>query len=214
MMRTSLAPISTSASTSPTSTRASTTRLSGTASSTSCWTSAVSFSRLCCTFRCLILCPGTTFIQEFSNTTAFGKDEKGVTRLELVQGCISEYLTSLSNSGYTVIQSLPYLSHPEMDRTSCAFTSLAFQVVSKDTITIHNWTHEHSIGEAPVLLIYGMCGGRAMPSTLVQWLLGFIVPGGKRRTFGTISLSREIFLEGRLLSLLEVVNRRTTLVPN
>lgn len=78
---------------------------------------------------------------------------------------------------------------------------------------MQNCTHRHGSGEAPALLIYGMCGGRPMPSTLVQWLMGFIVSGGRRKALGTVSLSREVFLEGRMLHLLEAVNRRTTLVP-
>ena len=54
-----------------------------------------------------------------------------------------------------------------------------------------------------------------MPNPLpaIKWLTSWIIPGGRRKNFGTVYLSKEIFLEGRLLRLLEGVNRRTTLLP-
>lgn len=111
------------------------------------------------------------------------------------------------------MQSLPILTRPDQDVDSCAFTSIAFQVLSKDVVTIQNWSYKRNVTEAPTLLIYGMCGGRAMPNALIRWLSGWVIPSGKRTTFGTICLSREVFLQGRVLRLLELVNRKTTLVP-
>ena len=102
----------------------------------------------------------------------------------------------------------------ELDRESYAFTSIDYQVISKSPITITTCNRSREAGEEPALLIYGMCGGRPMPSALIQWLTAWIIPSTRTfKTCGTVCLSKEVFLEGRLLKLLEVVNRKTTLVP-
>ncbi|KAF8214881.1 hypothetical protein K438DRAFT_1927095 [Mycena galopus ATCC 62051] len=66
--------------------------------------------------------------------------------------------------------------------------------------------------EAPVLIVYGMMSGRPMPQAVIQWGHGWVVPG-RIPSHGTVVLSRESFLESKLLAMLEVVNRRTTVVP-
>ena len=144
-------------------------------------------------------------------TTTLGKDVDGVTRLELVQRYIRDYFAALSGYGYNVIQSLPYLTRPDVDFSSYAFTSIDYRVIASKEITIKNCMQKVNPAEAPALLIYGMLGGRPMPDQLIQWITSFIIAG--KRNFGTVCFNKQIFLEGNLLKRLELVNRRTTLVP-
>ena len=50
-----------------------------------------------------------------------------------------------------------------------------------------------------------------LPSNLLRWSTNWLLGYGS--TLGTLALSRDIFLHGRLLPLLEGINRATTLLP-
>ncbi|KAJ6464047.1 hypothetical protein C8R45DRAFT_1220135 [Mycena sanguinolenta] len=117
-----------------------------------------------------------------------------------------KYLIELSVSGHNIIHSIPIFP----DTHLFGLTSTSYQIVSKDVVTITNCMFER---EAPVLMIVGMMGGRPLPPTeTISWGHGWVIPG-KTLSHGTMCLSREAFLEGKLLAALEVVNRRTTVVP-
>ncbi|KAF8128338.1 hypothetical protein K438DRAFT_1948831 [Mycena galopus ATCC 62051] len=118
---------------------------------------------------------------------------------------IEKYLAVLSTNGHNIIHSTPIV--PISD--SFGFTDVSFQIVSKDTVTAANCVFHR---EAPVLIVYGMMSGRPMPQAVIQWGHGWVVPG-RIPSHGTVVLSRESFLESKLLAMLEVVNRRTTVVP-
>ncbi|KAJ7824728.1 hypothetical protein B0H14DRAFT_2369355 [Mycena olivaceomarginata] len=55
-----------------------------------------------------------------------------------------------------------------------------------------------------------MTRGRPLLGQIINWGCGWVGPS---RSHGTICLSRESFLEGKLLAMLELVNRHTTVVP-
>ncbi|KAJ6464084.1 hypothetical protein C8R45DRAFT_1220160 [Mycena sanguinolenta] len=117
-----------------------------------------------------------------------------------------KYLIELSVSGHNIIHSIPIFQVTHQ----FGLTSASYQIVSKGVVNVTNCMFEH---EAPVLMIVGMMGGRPLPQTeTISWGHGWVIPG-KTPSNGTMCLSREAFLEGKLLSALEVVNRRTTVVP-
>ncbi|KAF8125900.1 hypothetical protein K438DRAFT_2001766 [Mycena galopus ATCC 62051] len=118
---------------------------------------------------------------------------------------IEKYLDVLSTNGHNIIHSTPIV--PISD--SFGFTDVSFQIVSKEPVTAANCVFHR---EAPVLVVYGMMSGRPMPQAVIQWGHGWVVPG-RIPSHGTVVLSRECFLESKLLAMLEVVNRRTTVVP-
>ncbi|KAF8214864.1 hypothetical protein K438DRAFT_2008968 [Mycena galopus ATCC 62051] len=118
---------------------------------------------------------------------------------------IKKYLEVLSTNGHNIIHSTPIV--PISD--SFGFTDVSFQIVSKETVTAANCVFHR---EAPVLIVYGMMSGRPMPQAVIQWGHGWVVPG-RIPSHGTVVLSRECFLASKLLAMLEVVNRRTTVVP-
>ena len=66
--------------------------------------------------------------------------------------------------------------------------------------------------EEPVIVVCGMTRPDAsFPATALRWSANWLY--NNPSTMGTLALSREIFLEGRLLPLLESINRATTLLP-
>ncbi|KAF7366836.1 hypothetical protein MSAN_00942100 [Mycena sanguinolenta] len=116
-----------------------------------------------------------------------------------------KYLVKLSAAGLNIIHSIPiFPAHQHF-----GLTSASYQIVSKDVVTVTNCMLER---EAPVLMVVGMMRGRPLPAETISWGYGWVIPG-RTPSHGTMCLSREAFLEGKLLSALEVVNRRTTVVP-
>jgi hypothetical protein len=86
-------------------------------------------------------------------------------------------------------------------------------MVSKTAVSVANCMFKY---EAPVIMVLGMMCGRALLAQQpIPWGSGWVIPGGSRgaKSHGTICLSRASFLEGKLLATLELVNRRTTVVP-
>ncbi|KAF8183035.1 hypothetical protein K438DRAFT_1600129 [Mycena galopus ATCC 62051] len=116
-----------------------------------------------------------------------------------------KYLVDLSTGGYNIIHSTPIFpqSYP------FGFTDASFQIVSETVVNTANCMFQR---QAPVLIVYGMMGGRPMPAEVISWGRGWVVPG-RTPSHGTVVFSRSSFLEGKLLAMLEVVNRRTTVVP-
>ncbi|KAF7372492.1 SRCR domain-containing protein [Mycena venus] len=88
---------------------------------------------------------------------------------------------------------------------------VTYQVVTKTKVTLETCRHTIKDSDGPVILILGMCGFRSMPTVRLQWFSGWVLSGQK--SLGSICLSREMFLEGRLLKLLALVNKKTTIVP-
>jgi hypothetical protein len=113
------------------------------------------------------------------------------------------YLNQVAHNGYNVLYSIPLTTAAA---SSFALTSVAFQIVSKTVVTIHN---RHKVRTAPVILVTGMCGHRALPRAVLAWHEAWVV----RKAYGTILLSRADFLEGRLLPALAHVNAKTTVLP-
>ncbi|KAF8183019.1 hypothetical protein K438DRAFT_1975274 [Mycena galopus ATCC 62051] len=116
-----------------------------------------------------------------------------------------KYLVDLSVGGYNIIHSTPIFTHTH----GFGLTDASFQIVSETVVNAANCMFQR---HAPVLIVYGMMGGRPMPAEVIAWGRGWIVPG-RVLSHGTLCLSRASFLEARLLAALEVVNRRTTVVP-
>ncbi|KAJ7337589.1 hypothetical protein DFH08DRAFT_877180 [Mycena albidolilacea] len=129
-----------------------------------------------------------------------------VDKLKSLIHYMGKYLINLSWSGHNIIHSTPIFPHTHQ----FGLTAASFQVVSKTVVTVTNCLFEH---EAPVIMVVGMTRGRALLTQIISWGCGWVGPSGRSRSHGTICLSRESFLEGKLLATLELVNRRTTVVP-
>ncbi|KAJ7027386.1 hypothetical protein C8F04DRAFT_965258 [Mycena alexandri] len=148
------------------------------------------------------------YIYKHSSMPAMWDDGSlvAVDRLESFIYYMRKYLDVLSLGGHNIIHSTPIFPRTHQ----FGLTSTSFQVVSKNTVTVTNCMFEH---EVPVLMVVGMICGRPLPAETIPWGCGWVLPGGRSKSHGTICLSRATFLERKLLTTLELVNRRTTVVP-
>ncbi|KAJ7651380.1 hypothetical protein FB45DRAFT_820896 [Roridomyces roridus] len=142
------------------------------------------------------------------NDGLYGTDYEAAQKLQTVIHYTQDYLEHLAHHGHNIIHSVPVFTAAP---NSFALTSVTYQVVTKTKITIDNCRHAVPASQAPVILVLGMCGNRPLPSIRLPWFQGWVIPG--HQSLGTICLSRETFLEGRLLQRLARVNAKTTLVP-
>ncbi|KAJ7731993.1 hypothetical protein B0H16DRAFT_1582407 [Mycena metata] len=129
-----------------------------------------------------------------------------IERLKSFIHYMGKYLNVLSRGGHNIIHSIPIFPHTH----EFGLTSASFQVVSKSPVIVTNYMFEH---EVPVLMVVGMVCGRLLPVQTIPWVGGWVFSGGRSKSHGTICLSRTAFLEKKLLATLELVNRRTTVIP-
>lgn len=125
-----------------------------------------------------------------------------VARLDSILHFMSGYLKELAYYGHNVIHSIPIFPGQEV----FGLTDATFRVISKETVTVANCVQRHT---SPVLVVFGMTGGRRMPDTHIPWGFGWVFP----RSHGSLCISKEVFLESRLLPSLARINARTTVVP-
>lgn len=157
------------------------------------------------------------YLPEYSNLGDFGN---GVEHLESIYQSLSiihhikwNYFPALCEDALHVISSVPvWTGNHHSLPSSYAWTSVAFQVYSKVEITRYNWTH---IGEEmePSLVLLGATRNRPLVSTTLDYSTRWIVQGEAGFSHGTVSISKRVFIEERLLGLLSCVNEYTTLIP-
>ena len=93
-----------------------------------------------------------------------------------------------------------------------SFTDVDFRVLTKKDITIDTCLNYDTFEtEIPLVVIYGVTGGRQMPAFFGQWAAGWQPVG--RQAVGVLGLSHELFLERYILNHLKTVNAMTTIVP-
>ncbi|KAF7429005.1 hypothetical protein PC9H_008243 [Pleurotus ostreatus] len=152
-------------------------------------------------------------ILDFENAVYVGKQSlmpgmwdsdprSAVARLDSILHFMSGYLKELAYYGHNVIHSIPIFPGQEV----FGLTDATFRVISKETVTVANCVQRHT---SPVLVVFGMTGGRRMPDRHIPWGFGWVFP----RSHGSLCISKEVFLESRLLPSLARINARTTVVP-
>ncbi|KAF7343262.1 hypothetical protein MVEN_01758100 [Mycena venus] len=119
-----------------------------------------------------------------------GGSLSAVDRLQSFIYYMRKYLDELSFSGHNIIHSTPIFPHTHQ----FGLTSASFQIVSKNIVTVANCMFNR---EAPVIMVLGMMCGRPLLSQPISWGHGWVIP----------------WRQSRLLARLEMVNRRTTVVP-
>lgn len=138
-----------------------------------------------------------------------------------MQKYIHQYLERLADRGDHVLRSLPILTDYDKswsdnikESVGYAMTSHKFRVIAKESINPTNCLHKRDPSDSPALLIFGMCHGHDMPRLLSPTATGWVPPSGNRQTryCGTVYIGKTILLEGRLLDIFELFNRKTTLV--
>ncbi|CCL98532.1 uncharacterized protein FIBRA_00531 [Fibroporia radiculosa] len=155
------------------------------------------------------------FLHEFSSFNDLFRDHNH-RAIDKVQAAIyylkGHFLPYLARWGMHIIHTVPVWTSGS-PFSSCALTSVDFQVYSKLNITRQNWA-TISTSQEPVIAIFGMTQFQLMPYKRLEYSADWIVRASKGTSYGTVCVSRAAFLEQRLLHLLSQVNSVTTIVPN
>lgn len=153
---------------------------------------------------------------ELSNVDCLceGKGRQVVDKLETAICYTKKYLAEMGHHGHNVIHTIPIF--PGSAKSLFGLTSVAHCIVSKNKVTVETCGHARKASEAPVILIVGNCGGRALNFVPPEWNAGWVIAASKSSSssLGTVCLAKSAFLEGCLLKNLEVINAQTTIVPN
>lgn len=141
-----------------------------------------------------------------------GKGQESILRLGAMLENLKVYFGRLAYSGCNIVYSVPVRAQRGQN-LSYAYTDVKYQIVTKSPITLQTYVGRNAVYDAPVILILGMCNFRSMPASVVWWHDFWVIPNLKYKTIGTVYLSKNAFLESRLLPLLEKINEKTTVVP-
>jgi hypothetical protein len=158
--------------------------------------------------------PEATFIHELStfDDASYGRSRLGIDKVQAVIYYIQDhFLRHLSASGHHILYSIPVWV-AEKDRPRDAFTDVTFQVYSKQVVERGNWSRVSKIYQ-PILVIIGVTGNRSLPRHRLQYSTNWLIRASEGISYGTVSLSRDLFLDGLLIPLLNKVNVATTVVP-
>ena len=149
----------------------------------------------------------------FGDLTSSSDNRASILKIQAIVRYLTKYyFPTVCRDGFNVISSVPVWKTGR-SLPSYALTDVAFHVYSKVEITRHNWTHVVP-GMEPIVVVLGTTGFRKLPSRQLDFSTGWIVQGNKGFSHGTIGISKRVFIEERLLSLLSRVNGLTTLIPS
>ncbi|PCH36213.1 hypothetical protein WOLCODRAFT_28384 [Wolfiporia cocos MD-104 SS10] len=123
-----------------------------------------------------------------------------------------EYLQVLLEWGLTIIHTVPVWTSTDTLPSSFALTDAALYVYSEVNVDRSNCL-KVSGGAEPVIMILGMCLFRALPATSLEYSAGWVARERKDASYGTVSISREVFLEHAILSRLARVSAAFTVIP-
>ena len=144
--------------------------------------------------------------------TGLGKGRESLSRLAALVENTKLHLSRLADGGFNIIYSLPVAVQRGMGLSS-AYTSIKHQVVTKTAITTSNSGISRTAYESPVVLLLATYNFRPVPTNVVPWHDLWVIYGRTHKTVGSVYLSKDAFLETRLLPLLERINRKTTIIP-
>ncbi|KAH9934103.1 hypothetical protein B0H21DRAFT_834949 [Amylocystis lapponica] len=122
------------------------------------------------------------------------------------------YFVKLVESGLHILHTIPVWT----TKTSApwfAVTDTVYHVYSQVVVSRSNWSRHLSTAAEPVLVILGVTGGRDLPSRRLDFSTNWVIRANKAPTFGTVAVSRRIFLNEKLLDVLARINGLTTLIP-
>ncbi len=93
-----------------------------------------------------------------------------------------------------------------------ALTEAIFHIYSQTTIDRYSWGQISPANE-PVIVVLGMTNDRILPSLSLKYFTSIIMRATRGISYGTVALSKRVFLEERLRPLLSRINAVTTIVP-
>ncbi|OBZ68799.1 hypothetical protein A0H81_11368 [Grifola frondosa] len=157
----------------------------------------------------------TEFLHEFSTFEGLYDAQDNECSIEQLQAVVyyiqHHYFKDLRDWGLNILYTLP-IWHTGISLTSYALTDVAFHIYSMTDITRRTWPHV-SAGLEPLIVLVGMTGFRPLPATHLEFYDGWVFHTNKKQTYGTVSISKRVFMGERLLSILSHLNAVTTIVP-
>ncbi|KAJ3554928.1 hypothetical protein NM688_g2854 [Phlebia brevispora] len=154
------------------------------------------------------------FIYEFSTFDGLfhAQDRRAIDKVQAIVTYLQSYwFPQLISSGYHVLYTIP-IWDTKVTRPAHALTDAHFEVYSKTVLDLYNWG-QVTAGNEPVIAILGMMNGRIPRSWHLSYSTSWIMRATRGISYGTVALSREIFLTERLRPLLSRINAVTTIVP-
>ncbi|KAH8110420.1 hypothetical protein DFH11DRAFT_1803752 [Phellopilus nigrolimitatus] len=133
-----------------------------------------------------------------------------------VQTC---YFPVFKRAGHQVLYTVPTVKQGVTGNRPHIFTSLRFEIVpftyAPGAAPLEGLYGRHrAIFERNAVVIVGVTDGRPLPPHALPRGINWTSGTANEVPHGTVCLSRKTFLEARLLTLLERVNRETTIVPS
>jgi hypothetical protein len=128
---------------------------------------------------------------------------------------VPEYLRALAGFGHNILHTIPLaksVAYPSGSLDAFALAKVNFKVLTPRAVTIKTCQHEEPQNAlVPLLMIYGVCSNRPLPPFLGTWSSGWLTAA--KGSVGTMGISRQLFLQQRVLDALRIVNEHTTIVP-
>ncbi|PSR75858.1 hypothetical protein PHLCEN_2v8772 [Hermanssonia centrifuga] len=152
------------------------------------------------------------FLNELSrvDTLFKGKDKRPIEKLQALLVYVqAHYFPHLISTGLHVLHTVPVWNTGAPSLPSNALTKVEFHIHSKAVV------HGGQVAKEAVIVIPGTVGSRQLPPPhgRQSWLDKWVVYATKGKLYGSVALSKRLFLGERLLSVLSHVNAITTLVP-
>ncbi|KAF8312219.1 hypothetical protein DL93DRAFT_1325415 [Clavulina sp. PMI_390] len=147
----------------------------------------------------------------------FNDPEFGYSRLSLEKAAAAHhylrqnYFEKMKKTSARVVHTVILSDDAGQTSAPYDFAKATFHIYSKNPITRENYLIIPP-GEEPVIAVLGTVNpATPLPPNNLHWSTRWLYGSGA--TLGTLALSKSVFLEGKLLPLLEGVNRATTLLP-
>ncbi|TCD65183.1 hypothetical protein EIP91_003005 [Steccherinum ochraceum] len=154
------------------------------------------------------------FVHEFSSFEGLfqSTERRPIDKVQAIVTYLkNHYFRQVTSSGYHILNTIPVWKNGSTP-PSFGLTSVAFHVYSEHVLERHTWGAFSKVDE-PVILVIGMTGFRTLPSLTLKFSSHWIAHAVRGVSYGSVCVSRKVFLEERLLSLLARVNALTTIVP-
>lgn len=149
-----------------------------------------------------------------------GEDYKAIRhKYEAIMYYLKEYyFKTLVRGGHDILYTIPMFDKSGHGNHTHILTSLKFQIypfpMGSDAVLQGLFGRYRHVYERNAIVFLGMSGNRPLPAGYLPRGCNFV--GGSLQSIsqGSITLSRASFLDARLLHLLAIINRHTTILPS
>lgn len=155
-----------------------------------------------------------TFLHEFSRFDGLftSQNKRSIDKVQAAVVYLRDYyLKQLAAAGHHVLYTIPVWNTPSQ-APFYGLTSVVFHIYSKTITSERSWNEQSRTAE-PIIIVLGMCSGRSMPASVLQYSTEWVARAGKSSSYGTAAISGSLFLREKLLPILSEINTRTTIIP-